>query len=373
VNMRYTVIILAGGLSTRMKQFKPLLPLGESTVIDHIINTYLSEGVDVVLVAGYRHDEIKEKIKKRDIMVVYNPDYEQGMFSSIKAGVKQLRPEHQAFFINPVDIPLVRPATIKRLMAIAEEKPGKIIYPVFGGKRGHPPLIPSSLAPTILGWRKEGGLKAILDTQEKLALEVPVADNFILLDIDTPEDYIHLTERYRRYDIPTDEECDVILKDICKVTPEKIKHSQKVAEVAADISRAFSLHGSCVDIELVYVAGMLHDIAKGQQKHDIVGGEILRELGFDKVGDIVAVHSDLDGGNTSLSLEAKIVYITDKLIDGEKHVSLEERYSLSKHRYGLTPEIKANIEKRLKVAQNVKIELEKLLGHRLEMVISGYI
>ncbi len=369
MNTRYAAIILAGGLSTRMKQFKPLLSLGESTVVDHIINTYLSEGVDVVLVAGYKYDEIKAKIQKKNITVVYNPDYEKGMFTSIQAGIKQLRPEHQAFFINPVDIPLVRPATIKRLMAVATENPRKIIYPVFGEKRGHPPLIPSSFATAILKWRKQGGLKTVLDAQEKLALEVPVADNYTILDIDTPEDYIFLTERYRRYDIPTDEECNVILHDICKVTPEKIKHSQKVAEVAADIGRAFSLHGTCVDIELVYVAGMLHDIAKGEKKHDIAGGKILRELGFGKVGDIVAVHSNLANGDLSQPLEAKIVYLTDKFVGGEKLVSLEERY----HHPDFPPETQAIIAERLKVAQNIKIELEKLLGHRLEMVISGYI
>ena len=78
---------------------------------------------------------------------------------------------------------------------------------------------------------------------------------------------------------------------------------------------------------------MLHDIAKGQRKHDIAGGKILRELGFGKVGDIVAVHSDLAGGNTRLSLETKIVYLADKLVEGERLVSLEERYRSSRQRF----------------------------------------
>jgi molybdenum cofactor cytidylyltransferase len=194
----YAAIILAGGLSTRMKQFKPLLPLGEVTITDRVIDLFLNEGVDVFLVAGYRHDDITAGIRKRDITIVYNPDYEKGMFSSVQAGIRQLNAGYEAFFTSPVDIPLVSPATIQRLMEAGEENPGKIVYPVFEGKRGHPPLIPAALAPAILGWEKGGGLRAVLKSKESLALEIVVPDSFILFDIDTPEDYAELRERWKR-------------------------------------------------------------------------------------------------------------------------------------------------------------------------------
>lgn len=194
---RFAAIILAGGLSNRMKEFKPLLPLGEATVTDRIISTFLSAGVDVFLVTGYRHQDIETVIKKYNVTIIYNPDFAKGMFSSIQAGVRQLPPEYQAFFLNPVDIPLVRTATIQSMMAAAKENPGKIIYPTFNGKRGHPPLIPSSLIPAISGWDKNSGLKAVLKLHEQLAREVAVADNFILLDIDTPKDYHKLLKQYR--------------------------------------------------------------------------------------------------------------------------------------------------------------------------------
>lgn len=198
LNAQYAAVVLAGGLSIRMKQFKPLLPLGDETIADRVISTFLRNKVDVFLVVGYRHEDIAAGIKKRDITIVYNPDYEKGMFSSIQAGIRRLGPECQAFFINPVDIPLVRPATIKRLMTASGKNPDKIVYPVFEGKRGHPPLIPSALAPAILGWKKGGGLKAVLKSKERLALEVPVPDSFILFDIDTPEDYAELREHFKR-------------------------------------------------------------------------------------------------------------------------------------------------------------------------------
>jgi CTP:molybdopterin cytidylyltransferase MocA len=196
---RYAAIILAGGLSTRMKQFKPLLPLGKSTVINHVIDTFLNSGVDVFPVAGYRHDDIVEVIKNKAVAVVYNPDYEQGMFSSIQAGVRGLPPDYQAFFILPADIPLVRQSTIRLLMKEAAENPGRIIYPVYGGKRGHPPLIPSELAGDFLAWNKNGVLKAVLRAKESLALEVPLDDSSILFDIDTPEDYREQLEKFKQY------------------------------------------------------------------------------------------------------------------------------------------------------------------------------
>jgi CTP:molybdopterin cytidylyltransferase MocA len=363
LNARYAAIVLAGGLSTRMKQFKPLLSLGDTTITDHVIGTFLSAGADVFLIAGYRHDDIVAGIKKRDITIVYNPDYEKGMFSSVQAGVRHLDSKYQAFFINPVDIPLVRPATVRKLMEAVRENPDNITYPVFLGKRGHPPLIPSALIPDILGWEKDGSLKAVLKAHEKRAMEVPVADSYILYDIDTPEDYEALMESYRRYEVPTDEECQALI-EIYQMPPEKIRHGHKTADVAVAIGRAMEAAGHKLDIELVYIAAKLHDIAKGQRKHDIAGGKILQELGFGKVGNIVAVHSDLAGGDKNLPLEHKIVYLTDKFVGGEKLVSLKERY----HHPDFTPEAQAAAGERLKVALEVKHELENLLGYPLESI-----
>ena len=361
---RYAAIILAGGLSTRMKRFKPLLPLGDATVTDRVTGAFLSAGVAVFLVAGYRRDDIAAAIKNRDVTIVYNPDYEKGMFSSIQAGLRRLGLDHKAFFVNPVDIPLVRPPTLTRLMDTAVENPDNIIYPVFAGKRGHPPLIPTKMVPAILGWEKGGGLKSILKSQEKLALEVLVPDSFILFDIDTPENYRALLERFLRYEVPTGEECRALLK-IYKMTPEKVRHSYKVADVAVAIGLALEAAGQKVDVDIVRAASILHDIAKGRRKHDMEGGYLLRELGFGKTGDIVAVHSDLYGGDLALPLESKVVYLADKFVGGEKLVSLEERY----RHPDFPADAQAAVAERLKVAQVVKREMEKLIGRPLEPVV----
>jgi putative nucleotidyltransferase with HDIG domain len=164
---------------------------------------------------------------------------------------------------------------------------------------------------------------------------------------------------YQRYEIPTSEECEIILNDICRLSSDRIRHSRKVAEVAVLIANSLVKSGIMVDVELINAGALLHDIAKGQPKHDIAGGNILRELGFGKTGDIVAVHSELAGGDTSQPLEAKIVFLADKFVDGEELVTLKERYGTTNRMYTATASRHA-------VAKNVKKELENLIGYPLE-------
>jgi molybdenum cofactor cytidylyltransferase len=91
-------IVLAAGFSSRMEEFKPLLSVGGETITDRVISTFLSNGVEVLLVTGWRQDELAAGIKNRDITIVENPDYERGMLSSVQAGVKRLNSSHRSFF-----------------------------------------------------------------------------------------------------------------------------------------------------------------------------------------------------------------------------------------------------------------------------------
>jgi len=203
---RYAAIVLAAGFSHRMQQFKPLLLLGKETIADHLMATFLHSGVEVYLVVGYRQDELRSGIRTRNIHIVENRDYQQGMFSSIQAGLRSLKDDYLAAFIAPVDIPLVRSTTIQRLLRAAEEYPGKVIHPVFRQARGHPPLIPADIFPATLGWQGDGGLKSILHVYEDSAVEVSVPDSNILFDIDKPGDYDSILERFQHYKAPSEAE-----------------------------------------------------------------------------------------------------------------------------------------------------------------------
>jgi len=365
---RYAAVVLAAGLSSRMEEFKPLLSMGEETITDRVISAFLQNGVEVVLVTGWRQDELIAGIKHRDITVAENHHYNTGMFSSTRAGVSHLNPEHRAFFVMPVDIPLVRTATIKLLLERAAEHDSKIIHPVFLGKRGHPPLIPCSLVPEITEYQGDGGLKAVLDSHAEMKVEVKVPDENILLDIDNQEDYTAALERFRRYDIPSEQECLAIM-DITE-TPDNVRrHCRKVAGVAAAIAEALSAAGREVDIKAVQVAAVLHDIAKGQPEHDITGGRMLGNFGFIRIGDIVALHTDLGDSETTASLEAKTVYLADKFVRDDELVTIEERYNSAAEKYGMIPETAAKIQAYRQQALRIKEEIKTLLGYSPDRIV----
>jgi molybdenum cofactor cytidylyltransferase len=355
-------IILAAGLSSRMGAFKPLLTVNGETVADCLISLFLQCRVDVYLVTGWRQEELLAGIKNRAITIIHNADYERGMFTSIQAGARRIRSEHGNFFIMPVDIPLVRPVTIQKLLAASASSPGRIIYPVFNHTRGHPPLIPADLIPGVLYWNEEGGLKSFLATRESAALEVAVPDSNIHFDMDFSSDYEVIKSRFARLEIPSPEECAVILNEACPEDSKLKRHCLKVTEIADAIGSRLADKGIRVDLELIHAAAILHDIAKGQTRHEAAGAEMLRRMGFAKTADVVALHTDLSNINGEVSLESKIVFLADKLAKEDKLVNLEERYRDVLQRYSTTPQINEIVARRLPVAVNIQQEMEKLLG-----------
>ncbi len=187
-----TALILAAGYSSRMGTLKPLLPLGGSTVIEEAVQRFRTARVDDIrVVTGYRAEKLAPVLKRLGVKEVFNPDYDQGMFASVRAGVRSLETGIAAFFLLPVDIPLVKPRTITGLLHAYRHGDARIIYPCFKGLRGHPPLISQAcVADLPLDW--EGGLRAFLSRYHAEALDLEVMDDTILLDCDTPEDYHRL-------------------------------------------------------------------------------------------------------------------------------------------------------------------------------------
>lgn len=363
---RYAAIILAAGYSSRLEQFKPLLSLGGKTIADRVISIFAQNNVDVFLVVGWNKEAMLAGIKSSRMTVVENPDYRKGMFSSVLAGVGRLRVNYEAFFVMPVDIPLVRSATVHRLLDDASRHPHKIIYPVFDNHRGHPPLIPASLIPALLSWRQDGGLKSFLHSQRDIVREAAVCDRNILFDIDTAQDLQEAFERWRRYDVPTEAECSAIMNEIHPMPPTVRSHCLKVAAVAMVIGSRLQQRGQEIDLAMIRAAALLHDLAKGMPDHDKEAGRMLQDMGFGKVGDLVADHTDLRNADSPTSLEAEIVYLADKFVDDDNVVSLDKRYRTNDRRFAVTPEIEADILQRKARALGVKQKVEQILGYALE-------
>jgi len=363
-------IILAAGLSTRMGEFKPLLTVGSETLVERLIHVFSQNQVPVTLVTGWKQADLRAAIKNPEVTLVENPDYRQGMFSSIQKGVGSLPADCSGFFIMPVDTPLIRPYTVRRLQDSWEHNPDKIIYPVINHQRGHPTLIPGSLRTTILDGQPDGGLQTILKSRESMALEVSVPDRNILFDVDTPEDYRQLLKRLSNSEIPTPEECQIILQDIHIMPEDRYLHCRQVARVALTIGEALTRKNIKVDLSLLEAAAILHDIAKGQPKHALTGGKILAEMGFGKTSEIVAAHTNLAQGKMEHSLESRIVYLADKMVKGTDLVSLEKRFEYANSLFGVNPEVAANIQLNKQRAVKVKNDIENILEYPLESILT---
>ena len=190
-------LILAAGTSSRMGTLKPLLPLGGETVIEKVIGLFRAAGIpEIRAVLGHAADQIVPVIERQHVSRVTNAHFDRGMFSSVQAGVRTLGPDCRAFFLLPADMPFVQPDTVRRLAHVLgdgnnEDRDAVLVCrPCYQGRRGHPPLISSVLIPDILSFEEPGGLRALLARYAARVVDVTCDDPGILIDLDTPGDYM---------------------------------------------------------------------------------------------------------------------------------------------------------------------------------------
>lgn len=193
---RLGALILAAGLSSRMGGFKPLMQLNGKPLIHHAIELFESTNIEeIVTVVGHRSGELIPFVEQTNSRWVINHRYHDGMFSSIQLGIREFSQPCAGFFLLPVDIPLVRPETIKQLREVfAQEPSSSVCYPEYESRRGHPPLISTNLIEEISGFKEQGGMRNLLRNFEHQACVIPVADKYILMDADTDEDFSRLQE-----------------------------------------------------------------------------------------------------------------------------------------------------------------------------------
>ena len=198
----YVGLILAAGYSSRMGDFKPLLPIGDMTAVQRVVTALKQGGVQKIIgVTGFQRKRLVSIFASEGIIEAYNPDFEQGMFTSIKAGLRKAMPglKPEGFFLMPVDCPLVPPGVIGQIEEKHKENPEAFIVPCFRGKKGHPLFIPVQYAGEILEYEGEGGLKAITGRYEDRLIRLEVGTEAVVLDMDTPEGYEEVLEYYKAH------------------------------------------------------------------------------------------------------------------------------------------------------------------------------
>ncbi|MBU1966060.1 MAG: molybdenum cofactor cytidylyltransferase [Proteobacteria bacterium] len=187
-----SAIVLAAGESKRMGRPKQMLAWQGKTLLRQVLeNLIRSDAGEIILVLGHEAEAISKSLTESQIKIVINPDYKQGMASSLRHGLLAMDPESEAFLVLLADQPDIGPEIMNRMIReFKQANPRRgIVRPVYRGLRGHPVLIGVRYLQEALQLQGDVGARQILANHPEDILEIEVNQDGILKDIDTPEAY----------------------------------------------------------------------------------------------------------------------------------------------------------------------------------------
>jgi molybdenum cofactor cytidylyltransferase len=191
-------LLLAAGESRRMGQPKPLLPWGDKTLIEHQIQIRLQSKQVVIVLLGCHAEKILPVIEKLPVTPLINKEWPNGMGNSIAFGIKMLaqkHPDSEGVLISLVDQPLVTAAHFEKIYSSFQVGNKQIIVSQSAaGWRGVPALFDACYFEDLKKLSGEAGARTLIQSHPN---EVKgISCGHLLADIDTPEAYRELLERF---------------------------------------------------------------------------------------------------------------------------------------------------------------------------------
>jgi molybdenum cofactor cytidylyltransferase len=197
--MRVVGIVLAAGESRRMGQLKALLPFGERTVIEQVLQPLLQADLAaVVVVLGYRAADIAAVIQSLPVQLLHNPHYQHGMTTSIQVALRDITPIPDAYLVALVDQPHLGQELVQQLLATFAHTGKGLVIPTYHGKRGHPLVLAARYRQEILALGPQQGLNLVTRGHPEDTLEMPVDNDDILRDMDYQEEYAAELQRWQQ-------------------------------------------------------------------------------------------------------------------------------------------------------------------------------
>ena len=362
--MKTALVILAAGLSSRMGVLKPLLPVGGESALSRTLRLGRAAGVDFPLVVtGHARERVEAELHRLALpheRAVYNPRYEEGMFTSVQAAAAALPKETEAFFLLPVDCCAVSARTLSALLkAYRELKSPAVVRPVYNGTRGHPPLIPAAFVRDIQSYAGPGGMQGYLKAYP--SADLPVPDRGAALDMDTPQDFAALLQYLGLPTYPTEAQCHALLREAG--APERVlRHSLAVRAAALDMARQLKARGILIDENLLSAAALLHDMLRSEPDHAAAAAKYLLSLGYPDAAVLIAQHMDRPEGLPFAPDEAALLYLADKLVREDKIVPLDETLRRAQERFAGSPEALENACRRIAAAMDIARRLKEEYG-----------
>ena len=191
--MKAVGLIVAAGLSQRMGQFKPLLPIGGKPMIERTLSTCVQANIrENIVVVGHCAHLVVQALRHMDVRFLYNAAYQTAdMLSSVQLGLDHIatQTDADAAFLLPADMPAISPRLMPRLLSCMEQTGADVVFPSREMRRMHPPLLHRRCFNLVTGYAGEGGLRGAFREMEGRIAYVPTDDAGCGLDVDTPDDY----------------------------------------------------------------------------------------------------------------------------------------------------------------------------------------
>jgi molybdenum cofactor cytidylyltransferase len=206
-----SAVVLAAGMSTRMGRNKLLLRFRDKPLIVHAVDTLLAAKVDEVnVVVGHESEKVWDQLEAYvsqvsnraqggRVRLVENPDYRDGLSTSVRTGVQAVSSEAKAIMIYLADQPLLEPDDVDRIIAafaVAKEKNKTIVVPFFKGERGNPVILDASLRDSILGIAGDVGCKGVIKRYPEKVYAIEMENDHVVRDVDDVQAYERLLGWY---------------------------------------------------------------------------------------------------------------------------------------------------------------------------------
>lgn len=194
-NDKIGIILLAAGESKRLGKPKQLLEFNGETLLGRAVKTALATGCrPVVVVLGANAGKLRDEIENTAAIIIENTNWEKGMSSSIKTGLKFLQtaaPDISGTILMVCDQPFVSVELIEQLIGNFRQSNAPIVAATYGETIGVPALFSRRLFPELLNLESDGGAKKLIHKHREKVVRVSFPKGVI--DVDTAEDYLNLT------------------------------------------------------------------------------------------------------------------------------------------------------------------------------------
>lgn len=185
---RVAGIILAAGVASRMGQPKQLLPWKGEALIRHAVHAALTAFLSpVVVVTGARAEQIAEAVSDLNVKIIYNPAWADGQSTSVRAGISSLPGDVQAALFLLADQPYVSAELIRALKEAYFAGRPPVLATYVAEKRTNPVLFDRSTFADLCQLQGDAGARSIFSKLPPVPFQW--ADERLLFDVDTPEDY----------------------------------------------------------------------------------------------------------------------------------------------------------------------------------------